>query len=202
MRTSTEELLLRLGARRIAVDPDWSEDLGELVRLGFAQVQQAKSGASTVQLTVQGKKCKEQLARQVRRRRSASLDDLHAAEDRIVLRISQLIDDKLAALEPRLHTRLSSHDNPALVAEDPAARVLAAIQEIDRAQRLDGIVPLHLVRAQLADIPALSLDRVLVDLERQYRIDLKIANDPKTVSQPDSGIRLPGRGLAYYAALR
>jgi hypothetical protein len=202
MRTSTEELLLRLGARRAEVDPACSDEFGELVRLGFAEVQEGKSGGSTVRLTVKGRNRKEQLARQARRRRSASLDDLQAAEDRIVLRISHLIDEKLAAIEPRLRTMPPSHETQALAAEDLAARVLQAIQEIDEAQRLDGIVPLHLLRAQMADIPALSLDRVLVELERQYQIDLKIANDPKAVSWPDSGIRLPGRGLAYYAALR
>jgi hypothetical protein len=202
MRTSTEELLLQLGARRAGIDPAWSDDLGELVGLALAEVQQDKTGGSTVRLTTEGRKLKEELARRNRRRRGASLGDLQAAEERIVSRISNIIDTKLAALEPRLRAMPSAQEPQVVLVDDLGRRVLCAIQEIDQAQRLDGIVPLHLLRAQLGDVPGLLLDRALVDLERQYRIDLKIANDPCAVSCPNSGIRLPGRGLAYYAALR
>ena len=47
-----------------------------------------------------------------------------------------------------------------------------------------------------------DLDRVLLSLERRFRIDLKIANDPMSIEAPSDGISHPDRGLLYYAALR
>jgi hypothetical protein len=202
MKTSTEELLVRLGARRVGIDPGWSDELCELVGLGLAEVQDGKTGGATVRLTIEGRKLKQELTRTKRSKRGASLDDLQAVEERIVLRISNIIDQKLAALEPRLRTMPPAHEPEVVLIDDLGRRVLSAIQQIDQAQRLDGIVPLHLLRAHLGEIPGNQLDHALLELERQYRIDLKIANDPRGVPMPDSGIRLPGRGLAYYAALR
>jgi hypothetical protein len=202
MRPSTEELLLRLGARRSGIDPAGSEDLAELVRSGLVDVQDGKAGKPAVRLTDEGRRRKDALVRKNRPRRAASLDDLRVFEERIIDRISQLIDAKLTALELRLQTRHPTTEPHVVVTDALAARVLSAIQQIDQAQRLDGIVPLHQLRAQLMDVPGPQLDHALVELERQYRIDLKIANDPKSIFRPDSGIRLPGRGLAYYAAIR
>lgn len=200
MKESTTALLARLGVRRTAVDAASRADAEALVALGMAEVQEGRDGRVMARLTPQGQRAKQQLT--LSRRRVASLEDLRALEERVVLRVGALIDSKLQALEPRLRTMPPAHKPEVVVVDGLGARLLSAIQELDESQHLDGIVPIAMLRSMFPELPGPMLDRSLIDLERQYRIDLKIANDPTTVSAPESGIRLPGRGLAYYVAVR
>jgi len=202
MKPSTEELLLLLGARRTALDPARSGAAGELVDLGLAELTAGKDGTSGIRLTGEGRTLRRRLVAKRRRAAPVRQQDLQALEERVVLRISRIIDARIAELEPRLRTMPPAHEQGVVAVDDLGTRVLSALQELDLAQHLDGIVPLRLLRAQLSEVASTALDRVLLQLERQYQIDLKIANDPKAVILPDSGIWLPGRGLAYYAALR
>jgi len=199
---TSSALLARLGLRPSALDTQSVRDAEALVAMGLVKLHTARDGRRMGQLTETGKRAKEQL--RASRRRTVNQEDLRALEERLVLRVAALIDGRLRQLEPRLRTMPPAHKPEVLVVEDDrvGARVLSAIQEIDEAQHLDGIVPLAMLRSLLTELPGPLLDRSLIDLERQYRIDLKIANDPATVPSPESGIRLPGRGLAYFVAVR
>lgn len=80
--------------------------------------------------------------------------------------------------------------------------VLDAIRSLDREGRLDGLVPIPWLRRRFPSSHKLQLDRALLELERGFRIDLKIANDPVAVEAPGDGILHPARGLLYYAVMR
>jgi hypothetical protein len=202
MNESSSALLARLGVRRTALDEESVRVAEALVAQGLAEIRTARDGRRMAQLTERGRRAKEQL--RASRRRAASYEDLRALEERVVLRVAALIEARLQQLEPRLRTMPPAHKPEVLVIDIDGlgARVLSAIQEIDEAQHLDGIVPIAVLRNALPDMPAALLDQSLIELERQYRIDLKIANDPATVPSPDAGIRLAGRGLACFVAVR
>jgi hypothetical protein len=78
------------------------------------------------------------------------------------------------------------------------------IPEIDRRDHHDGLVPIGKIRRTLAylglDRPA--FDAAILEEERAYTVDLKIANDPNRVKEPEGGISIEGRGLLYFAVLR
>lgn len=80
----------------------------------------------------------------------------------------------------------------------------AAVPEIDRRDRHDGLVPIGKIRRTLAylglDRP--TFDAALLEEEHAYNVDLKIANDPSRVKEPQEGISIEGRGLAYFVVLR
>ncbi|MCE9578431.1 MAG: hypothetical protein K8W52_35220 [Deltaproteobacteria bacterium] len=87
---------------------------------------------------------------------------------------------------------------------DLAPAALAAIAELDASGRYGGLVPIPVVRGALrargADDAAISA--TLLELERQFRIDLSIAQSPTTAPDRSQGIERPGRGLLYYVARR
>lgn len=90
---------------------------------------------------------------------------------------------------------------------DPAVfrkALRTAIPEIDRRDHHDGLVPIGKIRRTLTylglDRP--TFDAVLLDEERAYTVDLKIANDPSRVKEPEGGIFIEGRGLLYFVVLR
>jgi len=78
------------------------------------------------------------------------------------------------------------------------------VLEIDRRDRHDGLVPIAKVRRALAhlglDRP--TFDAALLEEERAYTVDLKIANDPTRVKEPEGGISSEGRGLLYFVVVR
>lgn len=78
------------------------------------------------------------------------------------------------------------------------------VSEINRRDRHDGLVPIAKVRRALAhlglDRP--TFDAALLEEERAYTVDLKIANDPTRVKEPEGGIPNEGRGLLYFVVLR
>ena len=78
------------------------------------------------------------------------------------------------------------------------------VLEINRRDRHDGLVPIAKVRRALAhlglDRP--TFDAALLEEERAYTVDLKIANDPTRVKEPEGGIPTEGRGLLYFVVLR
>jgi hypothetical protein len=90
---------------------------------------------------------------------------------------------------------------------DPTAfrkALKATIPEIDRRDHHDGLVPISKVRRTLAylglDRP--TFDAAVLEEERAYTVDLKLANDPSRVKEPEGGIFIEGRGLLYFAVLR
>ncbi len=90
---------------------------------------------------------------------------------------------------------------PVIAAEAFATAVHAAIRDADLAGRHGGLVPIPEVRKLVAlrtGATREQFDLALLSLERDFRVDLKIANDP---TRPDAaeGIRVQGRGLVYFA---
>lgn len=90
---------------------------------------------------------------------------------------------------------------------DPATfrkALRTSVPEIDRRDHHDGLVPIGKVRRTLAylglDRP--TFDAALMEEERAYTVDLKIANDPTRVKEPEGGIAIEGRGLLYFVVLR
>lgn len=80
----------------------------------------------------------------------------------------------------------------------------STVPEIDRRDHHDGLVPIGKVRRTLAylglDRP--TFDAALLEEERAYTIDLKVANDPTRVKEPEGGIFIESRGLLYFVVLR
>jgi DNA-binding MarR family transcriptional regulator len=96
---------------------------------------------------------------------------------------------------------------PSAVPFDPIAfrkALRTTIPEINRRDRHDGLVPIGKIRRTLAylglDRP--TFDAALLEEERAYTVDLKIANDPSRVKDPEEGISIEGRGLLYFVVLR
>ena len=84
--------------------------------------------------------------------------------------------------------------------------LLEVIAELDAAHRYGGLVPLPDIRQALRrrGIGAgdASVNAALEELERDYAIDLSIAQSPTTVPDRAAGIERPGRGLVYYVVRR
>jgi hypothetical protein len=82
--------------------------------------------------------------------------------------------------------------------------ILDALQALDARHRFGGLVPLPDLRRELSPlgIERQSVDAALVELEREYAIDLNIAQAPAQVQERSAGIERPGRGLLYYATRR
>lgn len=90
---------------------------------------------------------------------------------------------------------------------DPVAfrkALRTAVQEINRRDRHDGLVPIGKIRRSLAylGLNRSTFDAALLEEERAYIVDLKIANDPTRVKDPEEGIPIEGRGLLYFVVLR
>jgi len=121
----------------------------------------------------------------------------------VLLRRIEVLESRLDALE-----RLVAQPSPPQQApsranlDDLEPVVVDTLLALDREHRLDGLVPIPHVRRSLPGFLRADLDRVLLSLERRFRIDLKIANDPMSIEAPSDGISHPDRGLLYYAALR
>ncbi|HPY21060.1 MAG TPA: hypothetical protein PLM08_25435 [Polyangiaceae bacterium] len=67
-----------------------------------------------------------------------------------------------------------------------------------------ALVPLPRVRESLISlgISREAFDDALLALEEQFRIDLKVANDPERLTDRQHGIEVPNRGLLYFVVLR
>lgn len=90
---------------------------------------------------------------------------------------------------------------------DPVAfrkALRTTVPEIDRRDHHDGLVPIGKLRRTLAylGLDRAAFDAALLEEERAYTVDLKIANDPTRVKEPEGGIFIEGRGLLYFVVLR
>ena len=105
----------------------------------------------------------------------------------------------IALAESRNGERVTPHDP---IVFRKALR--AAVTEIDRRDRHDGIVPIGKLRRTLAHLGLnrATFDAALLEEERAYIVDLKVANDPTRIKDPDEGIVIEGRGLLYFVVLR
>lgn len=105
----------------------------------------------------------------------------------------------LSLAESRNGERVAPHDP---IVFRKALR--AAVAEIDRRDRHDGLVPIGKLRRTLAylGLNRATFDAALLEEERAYIVDLKVANDPTRVKDPDEGIVIEGRGLLYFVVRR
>ena len=119
------------------------------------------------------------------------------------------LDAAVAALTARVAALEGRGRAPAPPPIDPAAlrtALIGAIGDVDAGTRAGGLVPIPALRAELrrrgigaddGDVTA-----ALEALEREWLIDLSIAQDPGQVADRAAGIERPGRGLLYYVARR
>ncbi len=82
-----------------------------------------------------------------------------------------------------------------------SATLLALVRRLDATHRLDGLVPLPLLRREAA-APRASFDAALLALEREGRLQLKTTNDPSRQPDAADGLVQPGRGLLFFAVPR
>ena len=108
---------------------------------------------------------------------------------------------RIETLEARLPPPAAHLDATAL-----KTAVLAAVSELDARHRYGGLVPIPEVRAELVRRGVAAerdvIDAALDALEREWAIDLSMAQSPTQVADRAAGIERPGRGLLYYVARR
>jgi hypothetical protein len=125
------------------------------------------------------------------RPRSATLEDLQALE----VRLNQKLDQIAQLFAPRAQSK------PGANAKQIEAAIPAAIRQADQQGRHGGLVPIPEVRRlvlQQTGATRAQFDQALLAMERDFRVDLKIADDARRADAPE-GIQVPGRGLVYYA---
>lgn len=105
----------------------------------------------------------------------------------------------ISLAESRNGERVTPHDPSAF-----RKALRAAVTEIDRRDHHDGIVPIGKLRRTLAylGLNRATFDAALLEEERAYTVDIKVANDPTRVKDPEEGIPIEGRGLLYFVVLR
>ena len=140
--------------------------------------------------------------------------ELALAEHRESLRrLSLALHEELVRLEllcATIRRRLSEaglgpvDGTPVPSAERFEAVLQRALRELDARGRHGGLVPLPELRRELAHLglSRIQLDRELLSRQEERTLDLKVANDPRLVDEPDLGIPSPGRGLLYFVVVR
>ncbi|WP_394846174.1 hypothetical protein LZC95_01765 [Pendulispora brunnea] len=84
------------------------------------------------------------------------------------------------------------------------ADLLRVLAELDRRGRHDGLVPIpELRRAFLVrGWSRRTFDDRLLQAERDFIVDLKTADDPKRLAEPELSIKEQGRGHLQYVVAR
>jgi hypothetical protein len=111
--------------------------------------------------------------------------------------------DRIEAALARIEGRLGGG---AAAPADLKKALLEVIAEVDAARRYGGLVPLPDIRKVLRERGITASDAevngALEELEREFTIDLSVAQSPTAVEDRGAGIERPGRGLAYYVLRR
>jgi len=84
------------------------------------------------------------------------------------------------------------------------SELLAVVRDLDRRGRHGGLVPIPDVRAAFVaeGWARAAFDRRLLEAEREFVVDLKVANDPSRLARPDLAIEETGRGHLQYVVAR
>jgi hypothetical protein len=184
------------GPEALELHPDAGPDfLQSLIALGLlGRTTKGKKREPAYEVTAASKQALKPPAKpraeRAKKPLPATLDDLRAMEARILERL-----DALAARLP------ASTPQPPPQDGDLRTAIPTAIRDADLAGRFGGMVPIPEVRKVVQSRTGASrteFDDMLLALEREFRVDLKIANDPR---RPDAseGIAVPGRGLVFFA---
>ena len=114
------------------------------------------------------------------------------------------LEAEVAALRAKLASPPARLDAAQIAAL--GASLLDAIADLDLRMRLGGLVPIPELRRAVRDRGVNADDGAVTDallaLERDFRIDLSVAQSPTTTPDRALGIERPGRGLLYYVARR
>lgn len=135
--------------------------------------------------------------------------DLVERLDRIEQAIARLASTQERLLQLVVVARPST---PARADDDGAdgsslrATLLDAIASLDARQGHGGLVPIPALREELrqrgTSAPPSAVDAVLIALERDRAIELRVAQSPSLLADRAQGIERPGRGLVYYVSPR
>ena len=82
--------------------------------------------------------------------------------------------------------------------------LLDIVAELDRGARHAGLIPIPEVRNVFLERgwSRSEFDTRLLEAERDFIVDLKSANDPARLAEPDLAIQQPGRGYLQYVVTR
>ncbi len=202
LRKLAEKDLTRYGDLR---QPDKDQALAELAAAGL--VVESKVGRTrTFSLTPEGRERAAALPPEEKpapRRRApvgGAAGGAGGRDDRL-----ERIEAALARIEAAL-ARLVPPDpaEPAKLELRPV--LLETIAALDDERRYGGLVPLPELRRSLRARGVTASDgevnAALEALERDFVVDLSIAQSPTTVTERSAGIERPGRGLAYFVVRR
>jgi hypothetical protein len=113
----------------------------------------------------------------------------------------RLRSEPLLGLEPS--TRANGHPSKGdRSAFD--AHLLAIVADLDRSARHAGLVPIPAIRRVFLERGWTrdEFDKRLLEAERDFVVDLKSANDPSRLEEPELAIQQPGRGYLQYVVTR
>lgn len=121
--------------------------------------------------------------------------------------------DELAARIEELTRLLGAKGTPAEAAPSPAPvrdaarfedEILRVVRDLDTRGRFGGMVPIPEARSVFLEAgwTREAFDRALVAAERDFVVDLKIANDPSRLARPELAIDDASRGLLQYVVAR
>lgn len=119
-----------------------------------------------------------------------------------------LLTEKVDALTRLVESRAASDAATVLTTTiDEAAfdnALLTIVGELDRRGRHCGLVPIPAVREAFVrrGWTRRTFDERLLQAERDFIVDLKTANDPSRLAQPDLAIEQQGRGHLQYVVPR
>ena len=137
--------------------------------------------------------------------KAATVDEVQALlrelEARLVERIREQV---VGAVREAIGERPKGAQPAPAEAVPLDAAIAGAIRDADRLGRHGGLVPIPEVRRLVAERTGATraqFDAALLGLERQFRVDLKLANDARR-SDAAEGIEVPGRGLVYFVLAR
>ena len=144
-------------------------------------------------------------ARRAAKPSAATVDQVQALLRELEARLLERIKEQVVGAVREVIGEQPTGAHPAPAATEPIDSAIAgAIRDADRLGRHGGLVPIPEVRRLVAERTGATraqFDAALLGLERQFRVDLKLANDARR-SDAAEGIEVPGRGLVYFVLAR
>lgn len=189
----------RSGIKKPSAAAQKSAAIDRLLEGGLVTASSDKR-ATRFTITAAGQARFERLPVKAPRPRSAASPSSMATSE-----VMQRLEARFDRIEAKLDQLLAGSAPAPTATKVTTTAVLEVVRRLDREHRYGGVVPLPALRDALA-LHGLSddaaVDRALTELERDYVVDLLVAQSPTTVAEPQRGIARPGRGLIYYVAPR
>ena len=137
-----------------------------------------------------------------------SLSEQIATMNTELATVAQTLATLVAHLSPTSATALDAEAVAQPVAavdyESFETDLLATMGKLDRSGRHAGLIPLPELRIAFLERgwARAAFDERLLQAERDFIVDLKVADDPLTLANPDLAIQERGRGYLQYAVAR